>query len=98
MADWQPEDTAALAIAIARLERELPGWWWSTGTCSISAHASIGPDLAGADKGLLDVSPFDDGFHADLSRPSSCAAALNNCIDQAVWAVILRCFVTAQTA
>lgn len=84
MSDWQPEDTSSLASAIARMERELPGWWWSTGSCSVSAHASIGPDRLGQDAGLLAMKTFDDGFHQDLSRPSTCADALNDCIDQAL--------------
>lgn len=84
MSDWQPEPKADLTAVIARVERELPGWWWSVGSCSISAHASIGPDLAGSDKHLLEIKEFDDGFHADLSRPSTIAEALTQCIDEAV--------------
>lgn len=34
------EDMAALAAAVERLERELPGWWWRVGACSVSADAT----------------------------------------------------------
>ncbi len=87
---WQPENKLALSDAISRIERELPGWWWSTGSCSVSAHASIGVGADGPDAQLLEIKLFDEGFHADLSRPSSCADAINNCIDQAVAAKISR--------
>lgn len=68
---WQPEAKDHLSEALARMEAELPGWWWSTGSCSVSAHASIGPDVNGQSKGLLEMKTFDDGFHADLARPST---------------------------
>ena len=76
---WQPEDIAALALAVARLERELPEWWWRVGACHLTADATIGPDLAGEDAWLLDVIEF---FDSDLPQPASCAAALHDCIDQ----------------
>lgn len=81
---WQPEAKTHLSEAVARLEDELPDWWWTTGSCSVSAHASIGPDRNGKDKGLLAMKTFDDGFHADLKRPSTCGEALNACIDEAI--------------
>jgi hypothetical protein len=79
---WQPESTGLLAKAIKRIERELPGWWWSGGACSISAHASIGPDMNSRDKALLAQSEFDEGFHADLAQPAQIGEALNACIDK----------------
>ena len=33
-----------LEDAIVELQRELPGWYWHGGWCSVSRHASIGPD------------------------------------------------------
>ena len=84
---WQPEDHTALAVAIERLERELPGWWWSVGACHVSADASIGPDHKGPAAHLLRDKIFDDGFHNDIPQPSSCAEALNSCIDDAMHAL-----------
>lgn len=81
---WQPEDVNGLIAAIDRVQKELPGWWWSTGSCFVSAHASIGPDRYGPDANLLYHKEFDAGFDADLSRPSTCAEALNMCIDQGI--------------
>lgn len=81
---WQPECAADLAAAIARIERELPGWWWSVGACHVSSDASIGPDRKGPAAWLLSDRRFDDGFHADLQRPSTCAQALHACIDEAL--------------
>lgn len=81
---WQPESTYDLMQAIARLENELPGWWWSVGACHVSSDASIAPDRKGPAADLLIEKIFDDGFHYDLQRPSSCADALNACIDDAL--------------
>ena len=65
-----------IVAAIARFERDLPGWWFSLGVCSVSsdascgpprgAHAAAGPDSEGPDRGLLAASQFDAGFHTDL--------------------------------
>jgi hypothetical protein len=61
---------------------ELPGgWWFSVGVCSVSCHASIGPDVAYCDKATLIA--FDEGFHADIPQPSTVAGALRDCIEQA---------------
>lgn len=79
---WQPEKTDTLIEAIKRLEKELPGWWWTTGACFLTSHASIGPDRYGPDAGLLQYNEFNHGFDADLEQPSTCAEALNDCIDQ----------------
>lgn len=80
------EDMAALAAAVERLERELPGWWWRVGACSVSADATIGPDRTGPDAALLVDVRFDEGFDSDLRQPASCAEALNRCIDMALFA------------
>lgn len=82
--NWQPEDTKALVAAIERLERELPGWWWSVGACHVSADASIGPDSASEDAELLKDRLFDHGFHCDLRQPATCAQSLNQTIDEAL--------------
>lgn len=89
---WQPEDTTALASAIARLERDLPGWWWSVGACHVSSdatvafkkRATIGPDISGPFANVLDDPVCDAGFDCDLLQPSTCAEALNGAIDKAI--------------
>jgi len=81
---WQPEFKAKLVVAIVRIEKELPGWWWSVGSCSVSAHASIGPDIKGRDAHLLEHKQFDEGFHADLGQPAETGEALEACIDTAL--------------
>lgn len=100
--DWQPEGSMnliALLDAIQRLERELPGWWWSVGACHVSSdasvgppprawtHAHIGPDMVGPSAHLLGYRKFAedfDGFSCDLSQPATCAQALNGAIDMAL--------------
>jgi hypothetical protein len=32
-----------LASAIAEFEKELPGWWWSVGSCSVSKGCKLRP-------------------------------------------------------
>ncbi len=88
---WQPEDTSALAQAIARCERELPGWWWSIGACSVSSdatvktgRATVGPEPQSKLGYILDDPVCDAGFDNDLRQPSSCAEALNGAIDMAL--------------
>ena len=88
---WQPEDTAGLAAAIERCEKELPGWWWSVGACSVSSdatvrtgRATVGPDPLGVLGHVLDDPVCDAGFDCDLRQPSSCAIALNGAIDMAL--------------
>jgi hypothetical protein len=83
---WQPENTSDLATSIMRIERELPGWWWSVGACHVSSDASCAPDRYGPDATLLSDPEFDEGFHADIRQPSTCADALNDVIDQALQA------------
>lgn len=50
------------------------GWWWTVGDCSVSADASMGPDVAHCDKATL--VRFDEGLHHDLPHPSTPAIAL----------------------
>lgn len=85
--NWQPEKMTDLAAAIFRLERELPGWWWSVGACHVSADASIGPDYNGPAAHLGEIKLFDEGFHNDLRQPATCAEALHACIDEALEAL-----------
>jgi hypothetical protein len=73
----------SISEAIETFERELPGWWWSLGNCSVSADASCGPDRAGPDARLLKDRLFDDGFHSDLRQPATPAEALMDVLDQA---------------
>jgi hypothetical protein len=92
MNTWQPENTADLVVAIERIERELPGWWWSVGACHVSSdasvwttgRASVGPDMRGPLNWIVDDPVCDAGFHCDLQQPSSCAEALNGAIDMAL--------------
>lgn len=83
---WQPEAMSDLCVAVRRLERELPGWWWSVGACHVSADSSIGPDSDGPDAYLLSIESriFDEGFHNDLRQPATCAEALHGAIDMAL--------------
>lgn len=90
MSNWQPESYVDLASAITRIEKHLPGWWWSVGACSVSSHASIGPDRDGPDAHLLEIKQFDEGFHADLAQPSTCGQALEEVISQALRAKVGR--------
>lgn len=63
--------TADLGAAITLVPA---GWWWSSGDCSVSADASMGPDVAHCDKATL--VRFDQGLHLDLSKPSWPAQAM----------------------
>jgi len=71
-----------LTSAVAKLPK---GWWWSGGVCSVSCHASIGPDVAYVGQPMLNA--FDDGFHADLAQPATLAEAVRDCIEQAEEAI-----------
>lgn len=73
---WQPTDFEELAKAIAEFERDLPGWWWTVGSCSVSADASCGPDITGPDADLLQQRLFDEGFDCDYRHPASVADSL----------------------
>lgn len=74
----------ALASVIAAFRRELPGWWFTVGECSVSADASCGPDRTGPDRALLANRVFDEGFHADLPQPATMAEALATVTAQAI--------------
>ena len=82
--------TASLDAAVALVERVLPGWWQSSGLCSLTGHASIGPDYNGPDADRLrrewPEERFHEGFHADLKpgdgRHRQCFALLH-CLLQA---------------
>jgi hypothetical protein len=76
--------TAGLSDAIERLYRDLPGWWFSVGNCSVSADATVGPDRTGPDGDLLAIKEFDEGIDGDLLHPATLADALNKAIDNAI--------------
>jgi len=78
--------TADLTAAISQFQAHLPGWWWSIGMCSVSCHASCGPDRAWQDAHLLTMREFDYGFNADLAQPATCAEALLEAMDLALGA------------
>ena len=80
---WPELEASDLALAVSIIEREMPGWWWSGGVCSVSAHASCGPDAAGPDADLLMIKLFDEGFHADCPQPVQLADALRLAFTQA---------------
>lgn len=73
---WQgmknvPAFTASVDAARALVKRSLPDWWVTSGLCSLSGHASIGPDYNGsaAERLKAEFPPecFDHGgFDADL--------------------------------
>lgn len=68
----------SLDAALKVLAHELPGWWWSAGSCCVSDDARIAPDFNCPVHGerlraeLFPIEPgddFDAGFDIDL-RPS----------------------------
>lgn len=63
-------DTGDFAAAVEEFERLLPDWFFCCGACSVSRHASCGPDRHGRDGDLLKIKStiFDRGFHADLAN------------------------------
>lgn len=79
------DDTGDLQAAIAEFHSALPGWWFSVGSCSVSCDASIGPDRAYIAEPILTI--FDEGIHADLTQPSTLAAALRQVTAEAVEAL-----------
>lgn len=81
---WVAAGQADLIAAISEFHARLPGWWYSLGLCHVSADASCGPDRMGADAGLLKLSEFDSGFHADLDPPATMGDALRNVMQQAL--------------
>lgn len=71
-----------MAAALAQLP---VGWWWCGGVCSVSCHASIGPDRAYIPEPMLTA--FDSGFNADIGQPATLSEALLDCIAQATAAI-----------
>lgn len=67
-----PRITADIRAAWFLVEQVLPGWWITCGLCTVTGHASIGPDYLGPHRErLLREFPQDifdhGGFDADLS-------------------------------
>lgn len=73
--------SAGLEAAIEKLQRELPGWWWTVGNCHLSADANMGPDRTGPDRYLLKFKEFDDGIDGSLFHPATITDALLNAIE-----------------
>lgn len=84
MTEWIAGPQDDLAAAIATFTDHLPGWWYSMGECSVSCHASCGPDRTGRDGALLHDRQFDEGFHADHDQPSTMGGALLDVMEQAL--------------
>jgi hypothetical protein len=57
------DPTSSLDATAALVERALPGWAWSCGTCVVSDDGWVKPDVEGPDADLCDL--FDDGFFGD---------------------------------
>ena len=84
MAMWDtPGREIELSAAVFRLQKELPGWWWSVGSCHVSADARIGPDSAGQDAWLLKFKEFDEGIELNLRHPVTVAEVLYALIEKA---------------
>lgn len=66
--------TACLTAAQRFHGAVLPGWWWTAGHCALTSHASVGPDRAHVSE--PELTRFDQGFHADITNPSTPAIAL----------------------
>ena len=71
-----------LIAAINEFYTALPGWWFTVGRCSVSCHASVGPDGNWVANPLLDL--FDDGFHSDLALPTTLAEVLRSATAEGV--------------
>ncbi len=85
MTDWKTSAPEGLEAAIAEFKAMLPGWWYSTGECQVSADASCGPTRESPDIELIAKDRrFDDGFHADLLQPATLADALRDVMQQAL--------------
>ena len=86
MTGWNT-NTQDFAEAVAEFERQLPGFWWSVGQCSVGAHASCAVDGRGSQADLLDGvqagHPYDAGFHCDIHGGSP-SDALRNVMTQAL--------------
>ena len=75
-----------LQAAIAEFAEVLPGWWYSMGDCSVSCHASCGPDVAYSDAYMLINRLFDEGFHSDIPQPTCLADALRGAMQKGLQA------------
>lgn len=90
--DICPPFTASRDTAASLIVQFLPGWWYSSGHCHLTCHASLGPDHsdpAQAERLHKEFpseygSPYDSGFHADIPQPTTEAAALLHCLLQAL--------------
>lgn len=79
---WTAEaQTGDLTAAIKYFHEQLPGWWFSVGSCHVSADASCAPDTAGCDGDLVELKFFDEGFDVDLHPPATMADALRRVTD-----------------
>jgi hypothetical protein len=72
----------------ALVERFLPGFWYTSGVCKLSGHASIGPDFNSYPelKAQWPENVYHSGFSEDLqpgSQEAQCLALLS-CIVQAL--------------
>ena len=81
-------DVDEYSNAIKEFEEKLPGFWWSTGNCSVGAHASCGVDQYGCQSHLLEGAnsgshPLDDGFHCDTIKGPP-EEALRDVMEQAL--------------
>jgi hypothetical protein len=84
MTTWCSTGSAdGLEAAIEKLQHELPGWWWSVGSCHVSADATVGPDSDGPDRHLLQLREFDEGFDGNLLHPATVEEALLHAIELA---------------
>lgn len=86
-----PPYTSSIDACVALIEKVLPDWWHTAGLCSLTGHASIGPDYNGPAGERLrrefPVERFDGKFDADLApgdgKHRTCYALLH-CILQAL--------------
>lgn len=89
MTGWNT-DADDFAAAIKEFEAALPGFWWSSGQCSVGAHASCAVDGNGSQAHLLEGieqdHPFDSGFHCDTTKGMP-GEALRNVMQQALEAL-----------
>lgn len=82
---WPLNCHSGLESAIADFKATLPGWWFTVGECQVSCDASCAPTRESPDIARIDDDArFNDGFHADLSQPSTMADALRDVTRQAL--------------
>ena len=79
-----------LETCIQVFRQELPGWWFSIGECEVSCDASCAPTKLSDDISLIPYDKrFDEGFHVDLSQPSTLAEALDDAMTEALEARVV---------